>query len=178
MFYLSKGILLSEHDDTVTVGRIGEIHTLAGEPAQLWRCACHKVGRNAPPGLDTLIQKGLVETSEESSPLFAAYQILNRSILYVMDTPIQITLSPSCRRLLRWLTRVQCCLSAADLIRIQDLALPEKPYLDGHSQERLVTALYQGITKPLETSMLQSAVFSSTMLDLLTLVHDQYIRLL
>ena len=169
MFYLSKGILLSEHDDTITVGRIGEIHTLAGEPAQLWRCACRKV---------TLIQRGLVETSKETNPLFAAYQILNRCILYATDMPIQIRLSPSCRRLLRWLTRVQCCLSAADLIRIQDLALSEKPYLDGHSQEPLVMALYQGITEPLETAMLHSPVFSGTIMDLLTLVHGQYIRLL
>lgn len=99
-------------------------------------------------------------------------------ILYVMDTPIQITLSPSCRRLLRWLARANCCLSAADLIRIQDLALPETPYLNGHSQERLVAALYQGITEPLETAMLQSPVFTGTMMDLLTLVHNQYIRLL
>lgn len=178
MFYLSKGILLSEHDDTITVGRIGEIHTLAGEPAQLWRCACRKVSRNTSPGLDTLIQRGLVETSKETNPLFAAYQILNRCILYATDMPIQIRLSPSCRRLLRWLTRVQCCLSAADLIRIQDLALPEKPYLDGRSQEPLVMALYQGITEPLETAMLHSPVFSGTIMDLLTLVHGQYIRLL
>ena len=139
---------------------------------------CRKVSRNAPPGLDTLIQKGLVETSTETNPLFAAYQILNRCILYVMDTPIQITLSPSCRRLLRWLARANCCLSAADLIRIQDLALPETPYLNGHSQERLVAALYQGITEPLETAMFQSPVFTGTMMDLLTLVHNQYIRLL
>ena len=178
MFYLSKGILLSEHDDTITVGRIGEIHTLAGEPAQLWRCACRKVSRNTSPGLDTLIQRGLVETSKETNPLFAAYQILNRCILYVMDTPIQITLSPSCRRLLRWLARANCCLSAADLIRIQDLALPETPYLNGRSQEPLVMALYQGITEPLETAMLHSPVFSGTIMDLLTLVHGQYIRLL
>ena len=168
MFYLSKGVPLSTHGDTITVGCVGEIHTLAGETAQLWRGACRKVSR----------QKGLVETSTETNPLFAAYQILNRCILYVMDTPIQITLSPSCRRLLRWLARANCCLSAADLIRIQDLALPETPYLNGHSQERLVAALYQGITEPLETAMLQSPVFTGTMMDLLTLVHDQYIRLL
>lgn len=178
MFYLSKGVPLSTHGDTITVGCVGEIHTLAGETAQLWRGACRKVSRNAPPGLDTLIQKGLVETSTETNPLFAAYQILNRCILYVMDTPIQITLSPSCRRLLRWLARANCCLSAADLIRIQDLALPETPYLNGHSQERLVAALYQGITEPLETAMLHSPVFSGTIMDLLTLVHGQYIRLL
>lgn len=178
MFYLSKGVPLSAHGDTITVGCIGQIHTLTGETAQLWRCACRKVRRNAPPSLDTLIQKGLVETSEESNPLFAAYQILNRCILYVMDTPVQITLSPSCRRLLRWLSRAKCCLSAADLIRIQDLSLPEKMYLDGQNQERLVAALCQGVSSPLETAMLQSPVFTSTMMDLLTLVHDQYIRLL
>lgn len=182
MFYLSKGVPLSTRGDEITVGCVGEIHTLAGETAQLWRGACRKVSRNAPPGLDTLIQKGLVETSTETNPLFAAYQILNRCILYVMDTPIQITLSPSCRRLLRWLSRAKCCLSAADLIRIQDLiqdlSLPEKPYLNGQNQERLVAALYQGVSSPLETAMLQSPVFTSTMMDLLTLVHDQYIRLL
>ena len=178
MFYLSTCVAQSTRGDDITVGCGGEIHSLAGETAQLWRGACRKVSRNAPPGLDTLFQKGLVETSTETIPLFAASQILNRCILYVMDTPIQITLAPSCRRLLRWLARSICCLSAADVIRSQDRALPETPYLNGHSQERLVAALYQGITEPLETAMLQSPVFTGTMMDLLTLVHNQYIRLL
>lgn len=179
MFYLSKGVLLAKHGDTLKIGCIGKTCTLSGKAAQLWTYASKKVGRSMPPYVDALIQQGLIETSEESNPLVAAYQILNRSVLYVMDNrPIQITLSPSCRRLLRWLARTTFPLSAADLVRIQDLSLPESLYVREHNQEHLIAALYQGIEPPLETAMLDSPAFGATMIDLLTLVHDQYIRLL
>ena len=178
MFYLSKGILMDKKDDAIVVGHIGNTYTLTGHNAEIWSAAYQKVGRGTSSNLNLLSEQGIIEMSTSTNPMEAAYQMINRCILYVLDTPIHIMLSPSCRRLLRWITHAGFCLNASELIRIQELSLPEMPYLNGHSQEKLICCLYQNICIPLDQAMLSSPAFSSTMMDLLTLIHNQYVRLL
>lgn len=141
---IAKGILNKERDQgRIEVFHCGKRFELEGRDAMTWKAGYHNpVDIDAP--FSKLLQKSLIEVTDERASIPAKYWLLSRCIICsVRGRKKQHKLSEDAKYFLRWLKRAPLHLTIAELVRIAELGLyPTKHYTSVSKRQALVEAIY------------------------------------
>lgn len=183
MLYISKGIIVKQRRDTVTVNHCGRLFELRGNMAKDWLAGHIEPRYLGKARLNDLVQMGLAETQPGVDFIPELYRMLLCTVIAPKKQGMPyFGLHENEKRLLRWIRNAGLRLTTAELVRINDLCLePEDEYLGGENRQRLVEALYHAdniFDDALETAMEHSAAMPDTLGAILGLLKKQKIVLI
>ncbi len=183
MLYLSKGLLINQCRDGITVNRCGRNHELKSQQARDWLAGHTGVQYLGKARLAPLESKGLAEGQPGKEYTAEVFRILVNCVIAPRQRKLPYwRLAADEKQLLRWIREAGLRLTAAELVRLAEMGIePEAQYLGGENRQRVVELIYTKETifdGALEAAMELSPALTPTLKTLLSLLKKKRVILI
>lgn len=183
MLYLSKGLLINQCRDGITVNRYGRNHELKSQQARDWLAGHTGVQYLGKARLAPLESKGLAEGQPGKEYTAEVFRILVNCVIAPRQRKLPYWgLAADEKPLLRWIREAGLRPTAAELVRLAEMGIePEAQYLGGENRQRVVELIYTKETifdGALEAAMELSTALTPTLKTLLSLLKKKRVILI